>query len=318
MMEGRIVDRDIYEQATRDIKNVFNMAEFAELNRDKVDELRYVIVYKGESPRFGCIFGRRKEQWLCPFSAPFGYIEPLKKEQTVENFEDALKAVESVAKDDGCEKISMTLPPAFYDSDVINTWYAVMVNSGWKESFVDINFALDIEYLKDDYVSKMHHNARKNYRIASRSGLILKECKTEDEKVKAYNIIKINRESKGYPLRMSEGQVLDTIKVVSAHMYIVSDSTGDVASALIYDVAYNIAQVVYWGDIPGCQDKKVINFLAYELLNIYADRKFAFLDIGPSTEEGIPNYGLCDFKDSIGCDRTAKFKMYKHLKEVQS
>lgn len=319
MMKGRIVDRITYEQVTRNIKNVFNTAGFAELNRSKVDDLRYVIAYKGESPRFGCIFGIREDQWLCPFSAPFGYMEPLKRDQTVENFEDALKAVESVAIEDGCVEMSMTLPPAFYDSDVINTWYAIMVNSGWKERLADISFALNINYLKDDYISKMHHNARKNYHIALKSGLKLWECKTPEDEIKAYNIIKTNRKSKGYPLRMSEEQVLDTIRIVPANMYIVSDATSDVASSLIYDVTHNIAQVIYWGDIPDCQDKKVINFLSHELLELYAGRGFSYLDIGPATEEGVPNYGLCDFKDSIGCERTAKFQMYKQLKkEVQS
>ena len=31
------------------------------------------------------------------------------------------------------------------------------------------------------------------------------------------------------------------------------------------------------------------------------------LDIGPSTENGIPNYGLCEFKESIGCSVTMKY-----------
>lgn len=314
-MEGRIVDRLTYEQVTGNIKNIFNTAGFAELNRSKVDDLRYVITYKGESPRFGCIFGKREDQWLCPFSAPFGYMEPLKRHQTVKNFEDALKAMEAVAIDDGCAEMSMTLPPAFYDSDVINTWYAIMVNSGWKERFIDISFALNIEYLKNEYISKIQYNARKNYHIALKSGLRLRECKTPEDEIKAYNIIKTNRESKGYPLRMSKEQVLDTIRIVPASMYIVSDSTSDIASSLVYDVAYNIAQVIYWGDIPGCQDKKAINYLSHELLNLYADRGFTYLDIGTSTEKGIPNYGLCDFKDSIGCERTAKFQMYKRLKK---
>ena len=68
-----------------------------------------------------------------------------------------------------------------------------------------------------------------------------------EDKQRAYNIIKINRESKGYPLKMTEKQVMDTITVVPAHLYIVSDGNEDVAAALIYDVADSIAQIVYWG-----------------------------------------------------------------------
>ena len=312
-MEAKIVNSSIYEQVTKNVANVFNKANFAELNREKVDDILYVVVYKEDSPRFGCIFCKIGNEWKCPFSAPYGYIEPLKKEQTVNNYEDALKAVEIIAANSGCKKISITLPPMFYDNNVINTWYALMLNSGWKELHVDINFALNIKDVINDYNKKIHYNARKNLRIASESKLKILECKTYAEKSEAYNIIKINRKSKGYPLKMSEEQVMRTITIVPAHLYIVSDEISNLASALIYDVTSDIAQVVYWGDVPNCQDKKVMNFLSYELLKIYANRDFSYLDIGPSTSEGIPNYGLCDFKDSIGCERAAKFWLYKEL-----
>ena len=79
MMEAKIVNSSIYEQVTKNVANVFNKANFAELNREKVDDILYVVVYKEDSPRFGCIFGKIGNEWKCPFSAPYGYIEPLKK-----------------------------------------------------------------------------------------------------------------------------------------------------------------------------------------------------------------------------------------------
>lgn len=312
-MEAKIVNRDTYEKAAKNIINVFNTASFAETNRDKVDDILYVIVYKGNSPRFGCIFGKRGDEWFCPFSAPFGYIEPLKNEQVIEHFEEALRAIEDTALKLGCRKMHMTLPPAFYDCNVINSWYSIMMNNRWAHKYVDLNFSMNINSLINDYSSKIHYNARKNLRIAEEAGLSLMECQTVEDKKEAYRIIRVNRESKGYPLRMSEEQVMKTIEIIPAKMFIVSDGTNNVASALIYDVNDDKAQIVYWGDIPGVQDKKVINYLGYELLRIYNERKFIYLDIGPSTENGVPNYGLCSFKDSIGCDRTAKFALYKDL-----
>ena len=209
--------------------------------------------------------------------------------------------------------MSMTLPPVFYDNDVLSTWYSLMANSGWMQKYVDINFTMNINYLISNYMEKIHYNARKNLKIAEESGLIISECKSLDDRKKAYRTIKINRETKGYLLRMTEEQVMNTINIVPASMYGVYDNSEMVASALVYDVTDSVAQVVYWGDIPGYQEKKVINFLAYELLKIYADKGFQYLDIGPSTEKGIPKYGLCDFKDSIGCSRTVKHYLYKDL-----
>ena len=50
-----------------------------------------------------------------------------------------------------------------------------------------------------------------------------------------------------------------------------------------------------------------MNYLAYSLFDYYADNGLRILDIGPSTEDGIPNYGLCEFKESIGCSVTMKY-----------
>ena len=35
--------------------------------------------------------------------------------------------------------------------------------------------------------------------------------------------------------------------------------------------------------------------------------------IGPSTESSIPNYGLCEFKESIGCEINQKFTFSKEI-----
>ena len=67
-----------------------------------------------------------------------------------------------------------------------------------------------------------------------------------------------------------------------------------------------MAQVIYWGNISKYNNYKSINYLAYELIKYYKKEGFDYLDIGPSSECGIPNYGLCDFKDSIGCELSVK------------
>ena len=33
------------------------------------------------------------------------------------------------------------------------------------------------------------------------------------------------------------------------------------------------------------------------------------LDLGPATETGVPNYGLCVFKESLGAEPTLKYTM---------
>lgn len=312
-MHAEIVTKEEYEAAAEGIRNVFNTPRFNELNRDKVEDIHYILIKKENSPRFGVVFGKNDTILKCPFSAPFGYIEMVKKDQPLEYFYEAVKEIEKLVSVEGITEISFLLPPDFYDNYSISAWYNVLSQSGYVVEYVDLNFSLHIPEIYPNYEAKIHHNAKKNLNIALKSGLQLREATTQADKSKSYDIIRQNREGKGYPLRMTEAQVMKTIALVPAHMYIVSAEAEDIAASLIYDVTPTIAQVIYWGDIPGHSEKKSINFLSYQLLQIYHDRGFEYLDIGPSTEDGQPNFGLCDFKDSVGCMRTAKVRFTKHL-----
>ncbi len=299
------------KETQRSIHTVFNKAEFSELNKNKVDEIEYLLIYKKNSPRFAITFGRKKDTLSCPFSAPFGYMELLKGDMTVSDFEEAEKALEQYFDSIGIRKAMIVFPPSFYDHTVTETWINVLFNQGWRAEYIDLNFGFHIPEVIVDYENKIKYNARKNLRIAYKAQLGFRKCMTNDEKKEAYEVIRQNRLGKGYPLKMTLEQVLAAIEVVPSDMYLVTHGEKSIAAALVYEVTQKAAQVIYWGDIPGYSDKKTINFLSYELLKVYEQKGFEYLDIGPSTEFGLPNYGLCDFKDSIGCERTTKIRMSK-------
>ena len=303
------------KETQRAIHTVFNKAEFSELNKNKVDEIIYLLFYKKNSPRFAITFGREKDVLNCPFSAPFGYMELLKESMSVSDFEEAGKALEQYFCDAGVKKAGIIFPPSFYDHTTIETWINVLFNQGWRAEYIDLSFGLHIPDVMEGYENKIKYNARKNLRIANRAQLGFRKCITDDEKREAYEVIRQNRMAKGYPLKMTLEQVLTAVKIVPSDMYLVTDGEKSIAAALVYEVTQKAAQVIYWGDIPGYTDKKTINFLSYELLKVYEQKGFEYLDIGPSTEFGMPNHGLCDFKDSIGCERTTKIRMVKYFNE---
>ena len=120
-------------------------------------------------------------------------------------------------------------------------------------------------------------------------------------------MIRINRESKGYPLRMSLQNVLNTIEVIKADFFILTHNAKDVAAAQVFHVAADVVQVIYWGDVPGYTELRAMNYLAYKVFEYYAASKIKLIDIGPSSENGIPNYGLCEFKENIGCSVSLKY-----------
>jgi len=56
-----------------------------------------------------------------------------------------------------------------------------------------------------------------------------------------------------------------------------------------------------------------MSFLAYSLFEHYTKNGIKYIDLAISTENGIPNYGLCNFKEDFGCTASLKYTMFKHF-----
>lgn len=306
------VSKDKYTEIVEPVI-FFNSIEFNELNRHKVDEVKYLL-FKDTKYRLGLCIGINSDSASCPFSAPFGSFVKVRSLVTIKNYDDAVHCLDDYLKQQGINKIRFILPPAIYDVDDLTLQISALKRSGYELPYVDLNYYIDlVEYDEKEYIDNLPQNGRKNLRIASESGLRASNVEPEEEIISAYGIINENRRSKGYPLRMSYDDVKRTLEIVGHDCFIVYKNEVAIASAIVYRVSKDIAQVIYWGDIPGVGEYKPINFLAYELFQYYKKLGYRYLDIGPSSERGEPNYGLCDFKASIGCHTDIKFTMSKGL-----
>jgi hypothetical protein len=310
-MTIREISAKEYGQYLQQGSPFFLSAEFNELNKYKADRVLYLVL-EDTKPRFVICFGLKENRLLCPYSAPFGMLSPLRKGTSLESFDQAVKAIDAYAQAHMLPYARMILPPVFYDENNINMLIGALSSNGYLIKHIDINYQFHLLQIDmDTYMDMIHRNARKNLNISLRAGLRMECCIREEEKREAYEIIRQNREYKGYPLRMTFEQVSDTIKLVEHNFFIVRKEQTPIASAIVFHVKPEIAQVIYWGDAPGYSQDKPINFLSYHLIQFYKQGGFQYLDIGPSTEHGIPNFGLCDFKQSIGCDISNKFTFEK-------
>lgn len=287
---------------------VYSKSPFLELNKNKVDKI-YYLLGKDKRNRIALAVGEKEGVWAAPFSAPFTNIIALRKDTTVEYLYEFIRLVIEYIRELDGKSISLYLPANIYDEHYNAQVMNALLGCGFSIQYEDINYSFDLQGIKiETYESIIHHNARKNLHIALRSALSFEKCGTNKEIEEAYDIIASNRASKGYPLRMSKELLLKTISVVNHDCFIVKVNGLSIASAIVYRITKDIAQVIYWGDMPGYTEYKPINYIAYQLISFYKQLGFRILDIGPSTEEGIPNYGLCNFKESIGCVPSAKFR----------
>lgn len=285
--------------------HVFNTTAFTQLNAHKAEAVRYLLFEDGGKVRFGMTLGERGGKLLSPFSAPFGGFSA-NRQQRLELVDEAVALLAGYARCVGMD-VRLTLPPQFYSSQLT----AGCINALSRRAalqYIDLNYYFPMSKFHD-YESCLDRAARKNLRHALTVGFEFVALQRDDTEGirRAYDVIRRNREEHGYPLRMSLADVEATIRIIPADFFLLRHNGEDVAAAQVFHVADGIAQVVYWGDLRANSALRPMNYLAYRIFEHYCREGLRILDIGPSTEDGEPNYGLCDFKTGIGCDVTPKF-----------
>jgi len=293
---------------------VFHGAAFTELNRGKCETLHYLVV-NDSGADIGITLGERGGCLLSPFSAPFGGFTTSRADVSLEHVESAVAGLSSFARGRKLG-VKLALPPSPYAPALIPKFFSALLRGGFRLDFTDLNYTFDLRGTSP-YGDLLQRNARKNLKAASTFPFRLERVSSQEGRMAAYAIIAENRTSKGYPLRMTYAQVEETVKIIPADFFILHIEEEAVASAIVFRVQTKIAQVIYWGDVPGHSSARPVNFLASRLFEFYRGEKFDFLDVGPSSENGIPNYGLCRFKESIGCGVGEKYCLSLNAEALQ-
>jgi hypothetical protein len=292
--------------------HIFNSAAFNVLNQDRCEKV-LLLVFKDTKYRLGLIAGVKNNELHTPFSAPFGGFSFVREDISIAQLETGVDKLVEYAATKGFKNIHYTMPPLFYHETMNGKLLNILHRKGFQLSAIDLNYQFNLQKLTADYEMNIWHNARKNLRISFKQDFEFIECQSEEGKLAAYEVIKENRRRKGFPLKMTWEQVKKTAELVKADFFLLKKDNENIAAAQIFHVATGIVQVIYWGDIPDFAQYKPMNYLAYQVFTYYKDKGFAFADIGPSTENGLPNYGLCEFKESIGCDISPKFSFIKSI-----
>lgn len=286
--------------------HIFGSAAFNDLNKEKCDAV-YYLLFKDRKYRLGLIAGIRNNELFSPFSAPFGGFSFLSSDIRLQAIDEALDLLKTWADEKKFASINITLPPSVYNESFIAKQTNCLFRKGYDIAKLDLNYSFSLDDFDENYPEHIWYNARKNFKIASNSGLTFMKCERDAEKNQAYEIILKNREARGFPLRMTWQQVDETIQIVPADFFIVeNDQHIPIASAIIFHVNETAVQVIYWGDLPEFSGLKTMNFISFKVFEYYKKTAKRVVDIGPSTENSIPNYGLCEFKESIGCDINKK------------
>lgn len=288
----RAVSKEEYYKAFPISRNVFTSNAFINVTPGNAEAVRFFMGIDGSfRPRLGLVAGYRDGEWHAPYSAPFVSLDYNKPQQLETIYDFISELTDALAA-----PLHITLPSDYYDREMLPKITGILGNYARKK-IADFDFF----YPTSDYCSYMQnldHAARKNLNRALAVGFSFEQT---DDIHRAYEVIRINRESHSYRLAMTEEQVRVTAGVVPTDMFVLSLEDTDVAAAIVQHVAEGIVQVLYWGDIPGYSERRPMNLLPYLLFGHYASTGIRIVDVGTSSTAGIPNTGLCRFKESVGC-----------------
>ncbi|WP_417204720.1 hypothetical protein [Acetoanaerobium sticklandii] len=269
----------------------------------------YRIFIKSNNKLLGyCYMGNDQNLLKSPYSSPFSLIF-FRHNYTVKDACHFISGIKLISKHLNMNKVRFTLPPVIYSKELINILNAAFFSEGFTVKSLEINNYFDLKTHKDleTHLKLSPHKVRKNYKSAVRNGLVFSEISLEDIEI-AYNVILTNREQMGYPLRIPLEQMRNIVNFENlvTRCFVVTKEELVIASAIIFDVNENVSQVVYWGDNNEYRNERPMEMLTLEVINFYMKLGKKYLDIGPSSENGIINTGLAEFKKSIGCNTNNK------------
>lgn len=310
------ISAEEYERLVPDKRVFFNEPRFTELNKDKVDEIYYLLFCREESARFGLIAGRVGNQFRTPFSAPYSYPVSIINESKQETIDAALNILEEYAIQENIKSVRFVFPPLFYDEHLLSGWISAFYRNNYIVENLDLNYSLDLSKLNVDaeiYGGMITQKGRKGLRRAERCGLEIVKCETETDYREAYEIIRIGHEYKGFPVKLSYEQLMSTMKLVDHDAFIVKKDGEAIVGEVLYRINDRIVQGIYTGTHPDYMNCNGMNLLTYYTIRYYGEKGYKFLDKAISTEESMPNYGLCNFKESVGCERSLKYTFRKEM-----
>jgi hypothetical protein len=291
----------------------FQTAAFNKLNAAKCDKVLFLL-FKDTKIRLGLVAGIKGKTLQSPFSAPFGGFSTNDPKPSLHILEEAIDALDKYAAQIGMDTIQITFPPLFYHSSFLSKMQEICFEKNYQLTHWDLNYFFPAKRFTDNYeTTHLARNARKNLHIALTKNFRFKCGSGEEDLKAAYAIIANNRKEKGFYISMSEAEIIETSRCIKLDSFIVTLDEKPVAAAITCRVTHKIAQIIYWGDLIEYATQKTMNYLSFMIFEYYYRQKTDLIDVGTAMLGNRPNHGLCEFKESIGCEVSPKFTFVKQL-----
>ena len=201
------------------------------------------------------------------------------------------------------------LAPASHDIVLFSRSMNALHRAGFMVEHVDLNY--ERRTLNIEFTEGLSDGARKKLAKCNRAGFD-SVLLNRSEWAKAYNLIAANRERAGRRLALPFERIVALEDALpGTHMFFGTfDDKRMVAAAICLRVRSDILMCYAWGDAEKNEFAPTVPLCG----RIYEEACFMscrLLDVGISTESGVPNEGLIRFKEGLGFTPSVKVTMVR-------
>ena len=238
--------------------------------------------------------------------APFGGLDLVRSNETVANVEGLVDTALTELRRSGALSIEVSAKPPHYGVNE-SVLEFVLLNRGFTVVGAELNAVLPLVGLAsvDDYAAALKPAARKMLRRSLAQGLEGFQIAADDEDgwAEAHEVLRRNRVDRGRPMHLDVDYIRAIRDAFPGRVRLLGlASDGRLcAAALLYRVAEGRDVVQYWGDALHELPVSPMNALVHVVVAHALACGTLTLDIGISSEDGVPNHGLIQFKRSVGC-----------------
>ena len=306
------VDKRTYYTIFTFDPNPFISERFIELNSSKADKVVWLVCDDGEH-NIGLVAGIKDGVLKSPFSAPFGGVHFRKENIYISEIDKFINLLKQYSTANGLDGIEITMPPDLYHMTFNSKVSNSMFRHNFKSTVPDITNWVNLNNFKGVYSQK---NSREYFRQAERNNLKFVITNDSSEKRKVYDLICFNRKKFGRPIFMTFEDVNNVSNIWSVDFFKVESAEQQiVASSIFYRNHPEICYAVFWGDNDEGRPLRAMDFMVLNLFMYYKNLGFKYIDLGISSESGIPNEGLMRFKESHEAVSSLRFRFRLDLKE---
>jgi hypothetical protein len=208
--------------------------------------------------------------------------------ELVEFFADE---TERALRERGATQITIVSPPIAHAPETSQLVFLALHNRGYRTTPHSLNQSIRLD--DRQFADRVDADGRRRLIRAREMGLSARKLTSVPELADAYQLILENTARKGYTLSMT----WDGIRTMA-------DTFG---------VSRDVVYVFYWCDVAGLSGVSPIVLLAETIYDHARAEGARWMDIGTSTNDLAPNYGLIHFKRNLGCEASLKIAYSKAL-----